>query len=138
MTQEPKQNKEGCEKCGRTSGVVDLKNCPFCHPKETGYMQEEPKQEDWRDELYTLSEKHCKHDFEDYNSCLYHIFEPFIEKLLESQKQDLIKLFKEALGEEKPKTELNLKTPNLYQFVEGYNGKRAEIIEFFRNHNINI
>ena len=49
----------------------------------------------WKDKLYDLAEKRCdpRHELWD-GDCLYHIFEPFIEKILKEQKRE----FKDMVG----------------------------------------
>ena len=34
----PPKQKEECDKCGRTSEVVNMKDCPFCSPKQKEEM----------------------------------------------------------------------------------------------------
>jgi len=69
-----------CEKCvpveSTPTGIdenLQLKNhgVPYVTPAN-----------DWREELVELAEKYCKHDDRELNSCLYHIFEPFIKNIL--------------------------------------------------------
>ena len=47
------------------------------------------KQTKWEDKLFDLSEKYCKHDSRKYNSCLYHIFLPFIDSLLQAEREEI-------------------------------------------------
>ena len=58
--------------------------------------------DNWENELLVLCEKYCKHDDREYNSCLWHIFHPFIKKLLTSKSEQMEgeKIGRKAWGEE--------------------------------------
>ena len=51
------------------------------------------------DELLKLAEKYCQHNDKDLNNCLYYIFKPFMEKAIESTKEDMREKFVEVLKE---------------------------------------
>ncbi|MAH46460.1 hypothetical protein CMI37_11550 [Candidatus Pacearchaeota archaeon] len=53
-------------------------------------MTKKTKTFDWREELADLAEKYCKHDDREHNSCLWHIFEPFIEKAIKTEIADVL------------------------------------------------
>lgn len=90
----PPQHTNCCDKC---KGLVSeqkyshahICNNPACSC-HTQPCHSSKSVEDWKEELYKLSEKHCKHDGRyKYDNCLYHIFEPFIEQTLHSYRTTL-------------------------------------------------
>lgn len=59
------------------------------HGETEDQPPKEQPAEDWRDQLLNLSEKYCKHDNKKYNSCLYHILEPFITQLIQAEREKI-------------------------------------------------
>jgi hypothetical protein len=78
----PKDKVEECEKCGRTSGVVDMARCPFCEPlQDEGWERE--FDEDFKylgEDEYDLTRKGIK---------------DFIRSLLTTQKEGIRKKIKD-------------------------------------------
>ena len=50
----------------------------------------------WEDELFALSEKYCKHDDGDLNSCLFYAFKPLLKKSYEQGKQETCMAYDET------------------------------------------
>lgn len=69
------------------------------------------------DDLFELSEKHCQHDDKKYNSCLWHIFKPFMEKFSNNLHRAFTKDMEELI---KSKATLKTYFGDEYCSVDGF------------------
>lgn len=82
-----------CKRCGLLKTTIDSTS-QVCIALSTDNIPPhdfgEETNKTWKEELFDISEKYCKHDDRDFNSCLYHILEPVIQKALSSQSEKII------------------------------------------------
>lgn len=81
-----------CKRCGLLKTTIDSTS-QVCIALSTDNIPPhdfgEETNKTWKEELFDISEKYCKHDDRDLNSCLYHILEPVIQKALLSQSEKI-------------------------------------------------
>ena len=69
--------------------------------------------------LFELAEKYCQHNDKELNNCLYYIFKPFMEKVIESTKKDMMEKCIEVLLEKVDLTkDRNMSPKKLFEEVK--------------------
>jgi hypothetical protein len=103
-------NQSGCEKCGRTSDVVDMNNCPFCHKGEKEELIEPPYSKDDADRIHFTTPSNWEEEFDS----MFDWAEQIKEKELAHWKlmygftpTDLKSFFHATLAKEREKWELD-------------------------------
>lgn len=117
------QTKNQCCKCGRTSDVVDMSQCPFCHHPKNQEEKLQATTEDWENKVKMLCVKIARDAFEREEPIVNdEMIHAFINSLLQNQRDSFVEMIKSK----------KKKTCNCEDDI-GYHGKECDMEPFGYN-----